>query len=316
MGSSTLPEWFVKILHNNCHTTARPRLPQQVRINNMTIDVLTPLDNTKYLGRKLSFSDPHRTEIENRIANAWRKFFLLKQELTGSRYCLTDRLRLFHGTVTPTILYGCEAWTLTGELENRLRRTQRQMLRMILHAPRRMAINSATAPPTTANTDDDDEDVDSAPSTPRIPPQPSDDNDTTNLEPWVRRCTHDAEARMKKLNLDDWIAMHRRRKWAWAHRVAIADTSLDWTRTALLWDPTLDTTLRTHRRQGRPKTRWTDDIRNYLLSTQQSPNTLDNTANDRHDNHNSLSDDNSWINVAQNKELWKSLEDGFVKRAS
>ena len=97
---------------------------------------------------------------------------------------------------------------------------------------------------------------------------------------------------------------------------ATRDSCLDWTRTALLWNPTLDTTLRTHRRQGRPKTRWTDDIHNYVLSVQQPTNTLDNTANDRHDNHNSLSDDNSWINVAHNKELWKSFEDGFVKRAS
>ena len=54
----------------------------------------------------------------------------------------------------------------------------------------------------------------------------------------------------------------------------------------------------------------------YILSTQQSPNTLDNTADDIHDNHNSQSDDNSWINVAQSEELWKSLEDGFAKRAS
>ena len=92
---------------------------------------------------------------------------------------------------------------------------------------------------------------------------------------------------------------------------------LDWARTALLWDPTLDTRLHTRRRQGRPKTRWTDDIRNYVLSIQQPPNTLDNTAENIHDdNHNNQGDDNSWINVAQSEELWKSLEDGFVKRAS
>ena len=65
------------------------------------------------LGRQLGFSNPHELEIESRISQAWRKFYKFKQELTGSRYPLADRLRLFHGTVTPTILYGCEAWTMT-----------------------------------------------------------------------------------------------------------------------------------------------------------------------------------------------------------
>ena len=189
---------------------------------------------------------------------------------------------------------------------------------MILHSPRRTVRNDTTTQPTT-NTEDDDEDVDSNPPTPTIPPQPSDENDTTDLEPWVdwtRRCTHDAEARIKKLNLDDMIAMHRRRKWIWAHTVATRESAVDWTRAALLWDPALDTTLRTHQRQGRPKTRWTDDIRSYVISTQQPTNTLDTTTNNNNNNHNNQSDDNSWIHAAQNEELWKLLEDGFVKRAS
>ena len=68
----------------------------------------------------------------------WRKFYALKQELTSRRYSLSDRLRLCEGVVTPTLLYGCEAWTMTTEIENRLRRTQRHMLRMIFQTPRRI----------------------------------------------------------------------------------------------------------------------------------------------------------------------------------
>ena len=145
----------------------RRKIPERVKCGDMEIEILGTQGHTKYLGRKLSFSDYHRVEVENRISTAWRKFYLLKQELTGSKYPLSDRLRLFQGTVTPTVLYGCEAWTLTTDLENRLRRTQRQMLRMIIHLPRRNAgkesttTQPATTPQEMEGLSDSGSDVDS-----------------------------------------------------------------------------------------------------------------------------------------------------------
>ena len=55
----------------------------------------------KYLGRKLTFWNPHQIEIESRIAAGLRKFYSFKQELTSPCYSLNDRLRLFQGVVTP-----------------------------------------------------------------------------------------------------------------------------------------------------------------------------------------------------------------------
>eukprot|EP00973_Karenia_brevis_P089812 12399583-Karenia_brevis.AAC.1 len=37
-----------------------------------------------------------------------------------------------------------------------------------------------------------------------------------SLEPyvdWIRRCTHDAEAKLAALEFHDWITMHREIKW-------------------------------------------------------------------------------------------------------
>ena len=74
------------------------------------------------------------------------------------------------------------------------------------------------------------------------------------------RCTRDVERRMQYLQLHDWITLLRRRKWNWTHRVA-SSSNMEWTSAALRWDPTTIPHLRTQRRPGHPKTRWTDDFR-------------------------------------------------------
>ena len=257
----------------------------------MQIDVLNVDDSTKYLGRKLNFSDPHRTEVESRIASAWKKFFVQKQELTSKTYSLNDRLRLFHGTVTPTVLYGCEAWTMTVELENRLQRTQRQMLRMIIQSPRRRII---------AQSDTDSSDTTNQTSD-EIPP-----TDEVTLEPWqewISRCTHEAESRMKKLKLEDWKTIQRRRKWKWAHKVAMS-TQDSWILRALNWDPSPHLGLLQNRRVGRPKKRWADDIKEYVDRTMYNATPLP-SINPRLDNM-------YWLGHARSAVTWMQLGDGYI----
>ena len=52
--------------------TANRNVPAQVIANGMEIEVLGVDGNTKYLGRKFTFADPHRTEMESRISSAWK----------------------------------------------------------------------------------------------------------------------------------------------------------------------------------------------------------------------------------------------------
>ena len=47
---------------------------------------------------------------------------------------LEKQVASFNATVTPTVLYGCAAWALTKELDKKVKRTQRRMLRFILRA--------------------------------------------------------------------------------------------------------------------------------------------------------------------------------------
>ena len=130
--------------------------------------------------------------------------------------------------------------------------------------------NTSTMTDKDDSTDSDlSNDADSNAETTTFQP-PHDHTPDDDLEPWtewIRRSTHEAEERMKKLHLEDWVAMQRRRKWRWAKKVA-TDTTTTWTTTALHWVPTLDPQLCPRRQTGWPKLRWSDDINNYLHQLQ------------------------------------------------
>ena len=216
-----------KILHNQQHRTPHSK-KEFATVSQSKIEILPYTASQKYLGTKFTFDKPHEAEVEHRIAAGWRKFYQLKRELTTRTYSLRGRLRLFHGTITPTVLYGSVSWTLTQELSNRFRQAQRQMLRMIVGTPRRHRhaqhtdTNTSTPssqPPQTRNSQNEAPQQDSA----------SDKTETESslvpeeepvLEPWsdwIRRCTHDAERHLQRMNIQDWPTIQQQKK-RYGHR--------------------------------------------------------------------------------------------------
>ena len=162
--------------------------------------------------------------------------------------------------------------------------------------------------------------------------------DEEALEPWVdwiRRCTHEAEKQIADLGIEDWVSIHRRRKWRWARCVAI-DQSNKWTLKALTWDPTLDPWYTPRRRPGRPQTRWTDDLVQHVTTSTQSAeersqihnnnddnNADDNDGDDEPDHGDTNNDVNynhnydrrlTWMELARDSQRWRELEDSFVKQ--
>eukprot|EP00973_Karenia_brevis_P022706 3125287-Karenia_brevis.AAC.1 len=106
-------------------------------VDGMEIEILPYSGFTKYLGRKFTFDDQSKVELQQRLAAAWGKFNVYRQELTSKTYPLKERLRLFDATITATVLYGSASWTLTQDSEMLLERTQRRMLRLIIGTTRR-----------------------------------------------------------------------------------------------------------------------------------------------------------------------------------
>ena len=60
-----------------------------------------------------------------------------KDVLCNQRLNLKHRLRLFDSVVTPSVLYGCECWTLTSDARRRLKTDRQRMLRWMAGIRRR-----------------------------------------------------------------------------------------------------------------------------------------------------------------------------------
>ena len=91
------------------------------------------------------------------------------------------------------MLYGCAAWTLTKDLENKVHLTQRRMVRMKLGCKRKISTNEP-------------------------------DRVETWLD-WIRRTTREAEMRMEELHIEDWVSIHCLQKVAWARKLVIEESS-------------------------------------------------------------------------------------------
>ena len=165
----------------------------------------------------------HSTELDHRLQTAWCAFSKFRTELCGREYHIQDKLRLFQAVITSTALYATATWTLTLEMENRLRTTWRRMMRKLFrtHSWRRK-------------------------------------DSQGQLEPWhvwIQRSTRRIELQLENYDIEDWVIMHRQRKWRFAGSSARRSDER-WTNALLYWSAPREL----GRSTGRPVTRWSDGI--------------------------------------------------------
>ena len=110
-----------------------PHSGQEIKINGTNIQ---KVNSFVYLGQLINqpnIPHNHNLEISRRIGAAWASFGKVNQLLTKKRVPMKVKHRYFQQCITPTLLYGCESWTLTKAMELRLARCQRAMERRMLN---------------------------------------------------------------------------------------------------------------------------------------------------------------------------------------
>lgn len=89
------------------------------------------VNEMKYLGQNISFNMGMETEINIRIAAAWRSFWALKKFLK-SNLPMAHKRKLMDSVILPVFTYGAQTWTLSLNLGKKLQTEQKAMERTIL----------------------------------------------------------------------------------------------------------------------------------------------------------------------------------------
>ena len=167
-----------KVQTNNTAWTQRGDIDIE---EGFSVEILPYDEGLVVLGTLLHLTDPTGREIRNRVAAGWKSFWSMSRLLTNRKVSLTQRLKVFDGSVANSVLWCTESWTPREEELRLLETTRRAMLRRMA-AVRRCI-------------------------------------DETWLD-WIQRATHTALAAAERAGVRCWKFTHFMRKWLWAGHVA------------------------------------------------------------------------------------------------
>ena len=90
---------------------------QEIKVNGRKYKTVTSF---KYLGSAIT-DESSKPEILSRIAQTTAALTRLKPVWIDKSISLSSKIRLMRSLVTSISLYACESWTLTAELQRRIK---------------------------------------------------------------------------------------------------------------------------------------------------------------------------------------------------
>ena len=106
---------------------------KDIIIENQSIE---KLEEYVYLGTLTKMSKKLDIELSRRITAGWKAFWKYKDVLK-SKLPICMKRKIFNQCILPVLTYGCETWTSTKKINQRLAVTQRAMERSMLGITRR-----------------------------------------------------------------------------------------------------------------------------------------------------------------------------------
>ena len=90
------------------------------------------VDQYKYLGQTIVMEDRTANEIQLRIKAGWSVFGRYREIFQDKELPMCLKRKVFNQCINPTLTYGCQTWTLTKDLVQKIEVCQRKMERKIL----------------------------------------------------------------------------------------------------------------------------------------------------------------------------------------
>ncbi|GFN96404.1 craniofacial development protein 2 [Plakobranchus ocellatus] len=97
---------------------------------------LKQTEKFKYLGTIISNDGKTNREISARTAQAKINFQKMKTILTNKHISIETRKAALQCYIEPVLMYECEAWTISKQIQNKLEATEMWFLRRMLRIPR------------------------------------------------------------------------------------------------------------------------------------------------------------------------------------
>ena len=113
---------------------------KNVTLNNADIKLV---DDFTYLGSKMASSE---SDIKRRLGLAWSTFWKLERLWRSKSVPINPKVNLFKATCLSILLYGCEGWTLTKKLEDKLNSYATSCYRIMLGIKRLDFISNEEVP--------------------------------------------------------------------------------------------------------------------------------------------------------------------------
>ena len=113
-------------------TKRRDRLPVTINVEG---SALKQVETFRYLGSLVCEDARCDAEIKTRIGIAKANFGSMRKVLTNMNISIHLRLRLLRCYVWSGLLYGCESWNISSEMQKRLEATEMWFIRRMLRVP-------------------------------------------------------------------------------------------------------------------------------------------------------------------------------------
>ena len=102
---------------------------QNIEIEGIEIE---KVEQYKYLGQTIALEDRTVNEVQLRIKAGWAVFGKYKEIFQNKEIPICLKRKVFNQCIIPTMTYGCQTWSLTKDIANKMEVCQRKMERKML----------------------------------------------------------------------------------------------------------------------------------------------------------------------------------------
>ncbi|XP_035665218.1 uncharacterized protein LOC118408508 [Branchiostoma floridae] len=96
--------------------------------------------NFRYLGSMMASS---KNDLTRRRALAWTAFWKLQKIWSSTSLPTSTKIKLFNVTCVPVLLYGCECWVLSSDMENKINSFATSCYRIMLNIKRLQRVSNS-----------------------------------------------------------------------------------------------------------------------------------------------------------------------------